>query len=270
MIGEALVPALAATRAGPVSAWPAVHDPAAPAGPPPAPAVGRGLVDQLLRDRGAVLARIDRGVALAALTRTFVVTIVVATAVAGAALGGFRGGVQVAYAAIKLPLALLVTAALCGPALTALGLALGRPAALARDLALVVTALALGALVLAALVPVLLMARAVDLDYHRSILLVVGAGGLAALAALVVLGRGAWRASSRDAAALLALFAAVFVVVGAQVGWTLRPWLVRPRTPEVPFVRAVEGSLYDAILGSARSARGIYLRDAAPLPEVWP
>jgi hypothetical protein len=72
----------------------------------------------------------------------------------------------------------------------------------------------------------------------------------------------------RDATIVVGTFVMIFATVGAQVAWTLRPWLVRPRPPEVPFVRAVEGSLYDAVLGSTRSARGIYLRDSAPLPDA--
>ncbi len=227
---------------------------------------GLSLVDQLLRDRAGVMARIEAGVGLASLMRTFLATIVVGAALTGAAMGSFRGGEQIAFAAIKLPLALLGTASLCAPALTAVGRALGRPASLARDLALVMMALAVGALVLVAMVPVLLVARAVDTSYHGSILLTVGVGAIGGLAAVAVLAVGLRRASTRDAGALLALFALLFAVVGAQGAWTLRPWLVRPRTPDVPFIRAVEGSLYDAVLGSARSARGVYTRDAAPVP----
>jgi hypothetical protein len=59
----------------------------------------------------------------------------------------------------------------------------------------------------------------------------------------------------------------VFVVVGGQLSWALRPYLVRPRTEEVPFVREVEGGLLDAVSGAIRSARGIYLRTEAPLPS---
>lgn len=222
------------------------------------------LVDQLLRDRPAVLERIRRGEDLRDVVRTFVVTILVGAALTGAAMGSFRGGVQVAYAAIKLPLALLVTAALCAPALSALGWALGRPASLPRDLALVVAALATGALVLVALVPVLLVARAIDLPYHGSILLTFSCGALAGAVALAVLIAGVRRVSMRDVAILVTTFTLVFGAVGAQVAWTLRPWLVRPRTEDVPFVRAVEGSLYDAVLGSVRSAQGDYDRERAP------
>jgi hypothetical protein len=212
-----------------------------------------------------VLARIEAGVALAELMRVFVMTIVVCAALTGAAMGSFRGGVQIAYAAAKLPMALLLTAALCAPALTALGKAVGRPGTMAKDLALVVTALATGALVMVALVPVMLVAQALDLTYHSSILMTVTCGGIAGLVSVAVLTAGLHRVSSRGAGVVLALFATLFLMVGAQVAWTLRPWLLRPREPDVVFVRPIEGSLYDAVLGSARSARGIYTRESAPV-----
>jgi hypothetical protein len=226
---------------------------------------GLALVDQLLRDRRGVLDRIAAGIGLAELMRVFVMTIIVGAAITGAAMGSFRGGVQIAYAAVKLPVALLVTAALCAPALTALGKAVGRPAHVAKDLALVVTALATGTLVLVALVPVLLVARAVDFPYHGSILMTVSCGAMGGLVAVAVMAVGLHRVSQRDAGVVLALFATLFLVVGAQVAWTGRPWLVRPRAPEVPFLRSVEGSLYDAVIGSVQSARGVYTRDEAPV-----
>ena len=64
--------------------------------------------------------------------RTMVATIAITMAIVGAALGSYRGGVQIAYAAIKLPLVLLGTAALSAPALTAIGAALGRRVAAVR------------------------------------------------------------------------------------------------------------------------------------------
>lgn len=231
-------------------------------------ASGLALVDQLLRDRKGVLERIQAGVGLAELMRVFVLTIVVGAAITGAAMGAFRGGMQIIYAAVKMPAALLVTAALCAPALTALSRAVGREARLEKDLALVVTALATGALVMVALVPVMLVARAVDFQYHGSILLTVTCGGFGGLAGVAVLATGLHRASAKDAGVVAALFITLFMIVGAQAAWTLRPWLVRPRTPDVPFVRAKEGSLYDAVMGSMRSARGIYSRDEAPVPGV--
>ena len=54
----------------------------------------------------------------------------------------------------------------------------------------------------------------------------------------------------------------MFALVGGQLSWALRPYLVRPRTPDVPFVREVEGSLFDAITGAVVRAR--HLRRATP------
>src|SRR5262245_20251893 len=93
-------------------------------------------VDQLLRDRAAVLRRADEN-DLGGLARAVLLTIGASGAVFGAAIGAYRGGVQILYAAMKLPLAILLTAAVCAPALTAVNAALDRPASLRRDLALV-------------------------------------------------------------------------------------------------------------------------------------
>src|SRR5262249_10170885 len=93
------------------------------------------MIDQLLRNRGAILDRITAGQGLAGTMRVMVATIAVAMAVVGAAIGTYRGDIQIAYAAIKLPLVILGTAALSAPALTAIGAALGRKSRLASDLA---------------------------------------------------------------------------------------------------------------------------------------
>lgn len=225
-----------------------------------------GLVDQLLRDRGAILARIDRGHDLTGLARTMLVTIAVATALVGASLGSYRGGIQIAYGAIKVPLVLLLTAALCAPTLTAINLALGRPASLPRDLARFLAALGFGSLVLLAEAPLLLLARSIELDYHRTTLLMVMCFGVAGIASVTMLATALRRTAEANAGAVLVTMLTVFALVGGQMAWTLRPYLVRPRTPDVPFVRDLEGSLFDAILDTARSAQGDYRRDSAPLP----
>jgi hypothetical protein len=232
-----------------------------------APRSALGMIDLLLRDREAMLARIRAGGDLAAIMRTMLATIAVAMAIVGAALGSYRGGAQIAYAAIKLPIVLLGTAALSGPALSAIGAALGRRSRLSADLALVMTALAFGSLLLAACTPLILLGRSIDLDYHRMILAVVAMFAIAGGAALRMVCRGIALEAAPGWRTAVAGLCLVFTLVGGQLSWALRPYLVRPRTPEVPFVREVEGSLLDAVTGALRSARGIYDRDAAPLGD---
>lgn len=228
------------------------------------------IVDELLRDRSAALARCEHGAELAALARVLLATIVVGAAMFGVALGTYRGGAQLAFAALKVPMALVGTAAVCAPALTAVGRALDRPASLPRDLALLLMALARGALVLLALAPLVLAARAAELDYHRVIILASGCAAVAAIAALTTLLHGVRRRGRRGAATTIAVVAIVFAGVGAQAAWTLRPFVVRPQSPTAPFVRDLDGSLYDALRQSARSAMGIYDPGWPALPVLLP
>jgi len=233
-----------------------------------------GTIDLLLRDRETILARIRAGTNIAAILKTMIATIAVTMAIVGAALGSYRGGAQIAYAAAKLPLVLLGTAALSAPTLTAIGRAIGRRSHLVQDLALVMSSLAFGALLLVAGTPLILLGRAIDLSYHQMIMVTVSMFGIAGIAAMQMIihavsvehlrdGTGGWRM------AVLGL-CIVFVTIGGQLSWALRPYLLRPRTPDVPFVRAKEGSLFDAITGAFQSARGVYARDEAPLPEERP
>jgi len=221
-----------------------------------------GIVDQLLRHRTALLERIEAGRDLPGLARSLVITIAACMALVGAALGGYRGELQIAYAAIKLPLVMLLTAALSAPTLTALNAALGRPASPTRDVTRVLAALAFGSLVLLAEAPLFLLARSISLGYHDTILLTVGCFAVSGIASVAYLTRSVRRASERSVGAAVAVLLAVFVLVGAQLAWTLRPYLVRPRSHDIVFVRDLEGSLFDAVMQSAMSAQGIYTFDA--------
>lgn len=230
-----------------------------------APLASLGTIDLLLRDRDQMLARIRSG-DVGAILRTMVITIAGAMALFGAALGSYRGGIQIAYAAVKLPLVLLGTAALSAPALTAIGSALGRKSRLATDLALVMTSLAFGALLLAACTPLVLLGRAMDASYHSMILAMFAMFAGAGIASLWMVVRALGKEQGPGWRCAVFGLCTVFVLVGGQLSWALRPYLVRPRTPEVPFLRAVEGSLFDAVHQTFWSTRGKYSRAHAPLP----
>lgn len=236
---------------------------------PVAPRDERGAlatIDVLLRDRGAMLARIRQDQGLTDLVRTMLITIAVSSAVFGAAVGMYRGGLQIAYAAIKFPLVMLLTAAIAAPCLTAFNAAMDRPHALRQDLALVLLALGFGSLLLVAQAPLLVLGALMEADYHSFILLTFGCAALGGLGSLIVLARGVRGQSRRHARRVALAVVGVLAVVGAQMAWTLRPYVVRPRTEEVPFVRQIEGNLLEAVTTSSRSARGLYHRDFAPLP----
>lgn len=238
---------------------------------PPHTAALRGMgpleaVDLLLRDRTTFLHRIATIVDLLPMARALLVTSVVTAALFGASIGAYRGGIQIIYAAIKLPLAVLLTAGLVAPALTALGLAARSSDApldlrlrFERDAVLVLAALALGGLVTAALTPVVVLSQIFGVSYHELILTLSAACGVGGVLGLVLFLRGMWGRSGRGRVVSSLGGLALFAVVGSQMSWSLRPFLVRPKTEQVPFVRAIEGSLWDSVTRSVDSARGIYV-----------
>jgi hypothetical protein len=199
------------------------------------------------------------------MARAMIVTIVASAAVFGAALGMYRGGVQIAFAALKLPLVILLTAGLCAPALSALRHVVEGRTEVRRDLALVLASLALGSLVIAALAPVIMLAVSWGVGYHALILLTVvccAIGGAVGLSLFV----SGTREIARGSRLLISAVLLVLVgLVGSQMTWTLRPYLVRPRTEDVPFLRHIEGGFLDAVATSSSSALGVYSRSEAPL-----
>jgi hypothetical protein len=223
-----------------------------------APPRALAAVDRLLRDPASVLERIRRGDGLAELARTLILTVLVACGAFGAAVGAYRGGVQVLYAAVKLPLVALLCAALAAPALTALNAALGRRAHLVGDLALLLAALAMGSLALAAEAPLLLLAATLHFGYHATVLLVFGCCAVAGAAALALFARGLAAAEPGRRVPVIFGVLAVLLMVGSQLAWTFRPYVVRPRTAAPPFMRPLEGSLIESVLQSWNSANGHY------------
>ncbi len=227
-------------------------------------------IDDLLHDAPAVLKRISEGRDLANLAKAMILTIAFGAGAFGAAMGTYRGGWQILFAGFKLPLALLLTTAFCAPAFTALNRAVGRKGCMRRDLALVLSALARSSLVLAAQAPIVLLAVRLSAGsneaYHSIVLLVVACCALAGAVGLMMFLRGLRARQSQGLWTVAPALFLLFSSVGAQMSWTLRPFLLRPRTPDVVFLRAVEGSFVESVAVSLRSSQGVYSRNRAPLP----
>ncbi|MFK7992368.1 MAG: hypothetical protein AB8I08_40480 [Sandaracinaceae bacterium] len=215
-------------------------------------------ISLLLRNPGEVARRCIEEDRLTPLVIASLAAVTVGAAVFGGVVGSFRGGVQIGYGAIKMPLALLGALVLSVPAFHAVAASLGRAWPLRAVVALTLSAAGRAALVLLATAPMLWLALDLGLGYHAAALASVLAYGVAGLSALGVLLRGLGTGKHRIATALA--FAFVFLAAGSQTSWVLRPYLVRPQSEEVPFVRGFEGGVADAIARSARSAVGIYDR----------
>lgn len=236
---------------------------------PSAPRLPRraGPVSLLLRDPGEVARRCLEEEDLRPLTLAALGALVLGAAVYGGVLGSFRGGVQIAYAATKVPLAMLAALVIAVPAFHAIAASLGRPWPLRTVVSLTVASAGRAALVLLASAPVLWLTYDLGLGYHAAALAATLAYVLAAAAALGVLLRGLGDARHRLTTTLA--FVAVFVAAAGQTGWLLRPYLVRPRSEEVPFIRDREGGFADALYRSSRSSVGLYDRARESSQPAW-
>ncbi len=213
------------------------------------------LVEQLVRDPLAFIARIEHDES-ASLVRALLITVVLGAGVFGGLVGTYRGGLQVLYCAVKLPLVLIGTLVLCAPAFVAIARATRVAIAARSVIALTLGASARFALVLAGLAPVVWLVHG-WFGYHGVVLTIVGTCTIAGIAAAALLFSGLARATGPGLLAGVA-FVVVYAVVGAHTAWLLRPFVVRPQTADVPFVRGIEGDLMDAVHTTARSAAGDY------------
>jgi hypothetical protein len=235
----------------------------APAEAPPSPAAAAvsdgpiGRLELLMRDPMQFLEATDRAVddpaAAAGLARVLLAAVAVGAGAFGAVVGAHRGGLQVVWCALKVPLILGITLVVCTPAFVALARAAGLSLGARHVITLSLAACARFALVLLGLAPVVWLSQGWSMGYHRVILAVVAVCAVAGFASARLTFRGLARAGGAGTRVGLAVVA-LFALVGAQTSWILRPYVVRPRTEQVPFVRALEGDFLAAVVTTARSA----------------
>ena len=203
-------------------------------------ALGTDEPRRVLQDHGPVL----------------LVIAVVSAAIFGGVVGTYRGGVQLLYASLKLPMLWVAPILITLPAVRAFYRVCGIAVSYGQVVVAVLVGCARSALLLAVASPALWLMFSVDVDYHWAVLVLCGsllssgAVGLATVARILP-GSGPAKLLANALAAL------VVGVVVAQGGWVLRPFVARP-TAEVAFLRPVECNVFSSTLASWRSARGRY------------
>lgn len=169
----------------------------------------------------------------------------------GAAIGSYTGGLQVLYAAVKMPLYFLLT---LGISFGALHVVAASRLPAGETLRASAEAVALTAAALGGLAPVVafvsLSCRRADQATYRFLVLVLTAsvaiGGLA----------GVWRLHARLASPLLtAAWVALYQFTGAQMAWLLKPWVNCTFTSDrfIPLRENLNGNFYESIAGVLRN-----------------
>jgi hypothetical protein len=216
------------------------------------------VLDELLRSPRAVAERARAGGDLRPLFLAALGALVFGAGIFGATLATSRGGVQLLYSGVKLPLALIATLLLVVPAFHAIAAGLGRPLGFSAMVGLLLAAAGRGALVLIALSPVIWLCFDRGLTYQPGVLLASLCYALSGLAALELVLRGI--GFDFRGFLIVSVFGLVLFATGGQTAWMMRPFLGRPSAQNVPFLRHRESSFMDALGQSARSSLGIYDR----------
>src|SRR4051794_41562430 len=111
------------------------------------------FLNRILRAPGEVAEQCKSDRDVAAIARTALIALALSATAFGAAVGSWRGGKQIAFAAMKMPIGILATLALAAPAFYVLAAVFGRPWPLRAVLSLVLAAGARCSLLLLARAP---------------------------------------------------------------------------------------------------------------------
>jgi hypothetical protein len=212
------------------------------------------ILDRILRSPGDVAADLRADCGSREVAKVSFLAVGAGATIFGAVIGTFHGGLQIAFAAVKVPLALLGALVAAAPALFAFAAVSGRYWRARSLFALALIAGARAALVLFAAAPVfgLLINLSAPYDVVRvAAALAYVLAGWSALSALVS-GLG----PEKGRALAVAGFAVVFLLAGAQSAWLLRPSLSEP-SPLAFVNHRREGGVAGALgRSAARIVRG--------------
>jgi len=177
--------------------------------------------------------------------------ILVFSAVYGATMGIYSGGLQIVYSAIKIPILLLVSFYLTVPSYYVLSLLLGGKGTLGQTVVLLLSSFTIMSAVLIALVPVnlffIITTTKSSTTYAFTVLLniaIFALGGFFTLAYFIKGAETLYREPSENWKPAFLLGSIILMFVGTQLAWVLRPYF----NYYPSFIRPLESNFYTAVI----------------------
>lgn len=177
--------------------------------------------------------------------------ILVLSAIYGATMGIYGGGLQILYSAIKVPMLLLVSLYVTVPSYYVLYSLLGGKRTMSQTVMLLLLGFTVMSTVLIAFVPVnlfFLLTTPKSYESHNfTVLLNIAIFTLGGFFALTYFFKGAetlYKGSSENWKPAFILGSIILMFVGTQLAWVLRPFFNYYEL----FIRPVEGNFYTAVV----------------------
>ncbi|PKO22075.1 MAG: actin-binding WH2 domain-containing protein [Chloroflexi bacterium HGW-Chloroflexi-1] len=221
------------------------------------------IVEAILRDRRRIFAEIRRGEGLREKIRAMLISCIAFLALYGAVMGSTHSLWQALSSAAKLPILFLATLVVCTPTLYFFNLIYGSDQSLTQNVALILTAVTVTAVVLLSFAPISMFFLLTSSNYQFFKLLNVATFAVAGLVGVrfLVQGMRAVSADAADGAAarknVVLLWIVIYAFVGSQVAWTLRPFVGAP-SMKFELFRQLGGNFYTNIFASIGELLGFF------------
>jgi hypothetical protein len=213
------------------------------------------IIETILRNRYHFFGEIREGIRLREKMRAMLISSIAFLALYGAVMGSTHSLWQALSSAVKLPLLFLATLIVCSPTLYFLNILFGSDQSLTQNIALILTAITVTAVLLLSFAPITLFFLLTTSHYQFFKLLNVAIFTIAGVMGVTFLSQGMRVVSaSGDEGAkarrrILRLWILVYAFVGSQMAWTLRPFIGAPSMGFELF-RQLGGNFYTNIIAS--------------------
>ncbi len=220
------------------------------------------IIESILRDRQAFFREIREGQDLKDKIRAMLISSIAFLALYGAVLGSTHSLWQAMSSAFKLPALFLATLIVCAPTLYFFNLIFGSDQSLSQNIALMLTAITVTAVVLLSFAPIVLFFLLTSSNYQFFKLLNVGVFAVAGVIGVLFLVQGMRLVSASGTEGanarlmVVRLWILVYAFVGSQVAWTLRPFIGAP-SMKFELFRQLGGNFYTNIFASLGEIFGI-------------
>lgn len=222
-----------------------------------------GVVETILRNRNLFFQEIRDGIGLGEKMRAMLISSLVFMALYGAVMGSTHSLWQALSSAAKLPILFLATLFICAPTLYFFNVLFGSNQSLTQNVALILTAITVTAVLLLSFAPIILFFLLTTSQYQFFKLLNVGIFAISGVMGVVFLSQG-MRIVAADAEGdgarrnVLRLWMLLYAFVGSQLAWTIRPFIGAPSI-EFELFRQLGGNFYTNILASLGEIFGFFI-----------
>lgn len=223
------------------------------------------VIETILRSREQFFAEIRDGVALPQKIRAMFLSSLAFFALYGAVMGSSHSLWQALSSAVKLPVLFLATLLICAPTLYFFNVLYGSNQSLTQNVALILTALTVTAVLLLSFAPICLFFLLTTSQYQFFKLLNVAIFAISGMIGVYFLGQGMRIVSVQSNAGnsdarqwVLRLWILVYAFVGSQMAWTIRPFIGAP-SMKFELFRQLGGNFYTNIMASLGEIFGFFI-----------